>query len=341
MALDLMFLSSEGEHEGDGAAKVPALTIYDNESGYFGVTQLQSKADDHAVRFIVQYLSLLGHQKVELMSDGEPATTAMARKVATKRGGAEKTKVSVSANYSHASMGDVERAHQTVQAQTRCLRVDLEARLKQRVAPGHSLFPWLLRHSGWSLSRYLPRGRFGQSSFQIKYGKPYTGEVLPFGEVVMCRVPHEGHMRHKLDAVWVKGAWAGRTEVSDEHIVLTDKGVVTTRSVRRLPAFDRVDLDVLSSVIGMPWSPKTGAQTLMSHAKAPRPVMMKMVTMPSETKSTPVVPATGATQFDMATPEGAANSSLPASRIQAVRVPKPPRYRNLQGQTWIRRWTQR
>eukprot|EP00975_Prorocentrum_lima_P000393 75966-Prorocentrum_lima.AAC.1 len=41
--------------------------------------------------------------------------------------------------------------------------------------------------------------------------------------------------RQKADPAWRHGIWVGKELKSDEHILLTAKGAVTARSIRRLP----------------------------------------------------------------------------------------------------------
>ena len=50
----------------------------------------------------------------------------------------------------HQSVGGVERAHQSFQAATRALRLDIRTRSGEDVVPGHALFQWMLRHAAWS-----------------------------------------------------------------------------------------------------------------------------------------------------------------------------------------------
>ena len=55
--------------------------------------------------------------------------------------------------------------------------------------------------------------------------------------------------------------WVGRTTISDEHILLTDKGVMKTRCVKRFAEEkDRLNKSVLEKVRGLPWEPTTDEQ---------------------------------------------------------------------------------
>ena len=65
----------------------------------------------------------------------------------------------------------------------------------------------------------------------------------------MIRVPIDPPgLRKKLDTQWLKGTWVGRTDETDAHIVLTPHGVITGRSVRRLPSGLRFQADLVRSL---------------------------------------------------------------------------------------------
>ena len=88
---------------------------------------------------------------------------------------------------------------------------------------------------------------------------------MPFAEVVLVRVPKPTHRAlqggkrcHKGDAVFIRGVWVGRSETSDEHIVLTLGGRVFSRTIRRLEPSRRHDAAFLGMVKGLPWDAQDG-----------------------------------------------------------------------------------
>ena len=98
------------------------------------------------------------------------------------------------------------------------------------------------------------------TAYKQAYGEHYTHEVVPFAEVVLVRVPkpthrglQEGKRWHKGDAVFIKGVWVGKSDLSDEHIVLTPGGRVFSRMIRRLEPSRRHDAGFLDEVKGLPW----------------------------------------------------------------------------------------
>ena len=120
------------------------------------------------------------------------------------------------------------------------------------------IWAWLLGHAGWQISRYKQEGN-GMTAHKQAYREHYTHEVVPFAEMVLVRVPRPTHRGlaggkrwHKGDAVFIKGVWVGRTETSDEHVVLTPGGRVFSRTIRRLEPSRRQDAVFLNSVKGLP-----------------------------------------------------------------------------------------
>ena len=103
------------------------------------------------------------------------------------------------------------------------------------------------------------------AAYKQAYGEQYTHEVVPLTEIVLVRVPKPTHRGlqggkrwHKGDAVFIKGVWVGRSDLSDEHIVLTPGGRVFSRTIRRLEPSRRHDAGFLDNVKGLPWDAQDG-----------------------------------------------------------------------------------
>ena len=77
-------------------------------------------------------------------------------------------------------------------------------------------------------------------------------------ETVLARVPgaeERGPGRSKWQTRWVQGAWLGRAEESDAHLVYVDGRVGEHLTIRRVVEADprRWDHDVLLSLAVTPW----------------------------------------------------------------------------------------
>ena len=63
--------------------------------------------------------------------------------------------------------------------------LDVQNRMKVRIIPGTLLFPWMLRHSVWTVVRYQSDQRTKQTPYERTRGCRYESALVPFREVVM------------------------------------------------------------------------------------------------------------------------------------------------------------
>ena len=159
-----------------------------------------------------------------------------------------------------------ERAIHVVEEQLWTIRADCQMRFGsgETLGADKPIWAWLLRHAGWQISRYKQNCNEVTGHKQA-CGEHHTPEVVPFAEIVLVRVPKPTHRAlqggrrwHNGDAVFIKGVWVGRSETSDEHIVLTPGGRVFSRTVRRLEPSRRHDAGLLGKVKGLQWDAQDG-----------------------------------------------------------------------------------
>ncbi len=215
----------------------------------------------YAWAFVKQFLDVPGYDEVKLKSDNEPTTKFIREEVAKLRV-PKKTLVTTSGNCAHEELEAAERAHQTAQAQIRALRTQYEKDSGCLLRPGQILFTWMVRHAGWALTRLAARAASDQTAYEKSRSKIYSSPLVKFGEVVMARVPTDIRAC-KLESLWVKGAWVGRTEGTDEHVLLAPKRVLRTRAVRRLPERDYFDRISTESCKGRPWDAMAGCTAFL------------------------------------------------------------------------------
>ena len=63
--------------------------------------------------------------------------------------------------------------------------------------------------------------------------------------------------RKKMESDWHLGIWVGRTSNSNEHILLTQEGVLRCRPVRRLEVAERYNKKIMENATGLPWGSET------------------------------------------------------------------------------------
>ena len=202
-----------------------------------------------------------------------PSIVEVARRVQAKRD--KTTTLAQTSVGGHQEIGAVERANGTVQAQLRAYFLDVQNRMQVRIIPGTLLFPWMLRHSVWTVVRYQSDQSTKQAPYERTRGCRYESALVPFGEVVMEKIADADKMRAgKLDSAWVKAVWVGRVDRSNEHLLLTTKGCIKSRVVRRIP--DGNQASYYAEVQGLPWDTLKGSAEMLRNAlvrlgEPPRP----------------------------------------------------------------------
>ena len=91
-------------------------------------------------------------------------------------------------------------------------------------------------------------------------GGSHRGKLLEFGESVLAHLPEvgkrSGNPAPKLADRWKSAVWLGKSDLTDEHLVRTDEGVVYARSVRGLAEHSWSEENLLA-VVETPQKPKT------------------------------------------------------------------------------------
>ena len=81
----------------------------------------------------------------------------------------------------------------------------------------------------------------------------------------MAKIADADKMRAgKLDSAWVKAVWVGRVDRSNEHLLLTTKGCIRSRVVRRIP--DGNQASYHAEVQGLPWDTLKGSTEMLRNA---------------------------------------------------------------------------
>ena len=117
---------------------------------------------------------------------------------------------------------------------------------------------WIVRRAAWLIPRF--RGSEVQSPFYRAMGGPYRGKLVEFGETVLAHLLEagkgSGNPGPKLADRWKSGVWMGKSDLTDEHLVQTDDGVVYARKVRRL-AENSWSEEILKAVVETPQKSRT------------------------------------------------------------------------------------
>ena len=120
----------------------------------------------------------------------------------------------------------------------------------------------------------------------------------------------------KLDSTWVKAVRLGRVDKSNEHLLLTTKGCIRSRVVRRIP--DGNEASYHAEVMGLPRDTLKGSAKMLRNAtirpsEPPRPSRGR-----PRKDGTPAQPRTATTTTGR---EAAQDDSMPGSSDDHQRRP--------------------
>ena len=186
-----------------------------------------------------------------LHADGEPSTKSLVRSVANAR--VHRTLPRHGPPHSHQSQGPVEACIQIYRGIFVANKLAWEAGIGCRLLLRHPAVMWLIRHVAWLITRYNT-GRDGCSPFRRIFGKPYNGSICKFGEQVHYKL--SGHPSSRVEPRWELGAWVGKTELKDEHLLGTLSGIRNSRTIYRLPKSHCYSKDALDRIVGTLANPK-------------------------------------------------------------------------------------
>ena len=147
-----------------------------------------------------------------------------------------------------------------LQGQVRTMLAAMQERTQHRPTADSALMRWIARHAAWLIPRF--RCNDAQSPFCRAMGGPYRGKLLEFGETALAHLPEvgkgSGNPAPKLADRWKIAVWLSKSDLTDEHFVRTDDGVVYARSVRRLAEHSWSE-EYLRSVAETPQKPRSTA----------------------------------------------------------------------------------
>ena len=201
--------------------------------GMSTVVDMKGATDEFATVWAVK-MNCLGLSDIVLQCDPEPSLIKWAESFKPKR--PERTVIRSSPRRSHQSNGGVENYQKQLQGQVRTMLAAMQQRTQYRPTADSALMKWTDRHAAWLIPRF--RGNDIQSPFYRAMGGPYRGKLVEFGQTVLAHLPEvgkgSGNPAPKLADRLKYAVWLGKSDLTDEHLVRTNDGVVYARSVRRL-----------------------------------------------------------------------------------------------------------
>eukprot|EP00435_Cladocopium_sp_Y103_P033607 s961_g8.t1 len=277
--IDYSYLKADGSYEETTEdPAVVVLTAADPGTGLFTALSIPTKnfEKDYMVKSLKAFVSQLGHIRITIRSDGEPTILQVSQELRdelNKPRGKEaevKAHLEQAPRYSHQTMGAVGAAQRTLKGDFLTLMSDLKEKANLRTA------------------------------YEDAFGGQYTGQILPFGEVLLFKVPHSATGRKaggrilKGDSTWERGIFLGKVNETDEFLVGNIKGVHSVRTVRRLEERMRWSAEAVTGFKGVPWNRET---TIGRPRKAIAPeVVQAPAAAPKPTTPKPMLGLTGPAQ---------------------------------------------
>ena len=154
-------------------------------------------------------ICLLGHRKVVLKTDGEPAIIAVSNSVKERCSQVDIIPEN-SVTGDSASNGEAENANKLVQNQIRTMYDALKARFSPLEVPSdHPTLKWLIMFSGSLLTRFMV-GSDGKTAFEREKGKRYKRALPEFGERIhFMPLKKSGSKLNKLEPRLKDGIFLG------------------------------------------------------------------------------------------------------------------------------------
>ena len=190
------------------------------------------------------------HGKVVLRSDGEHAIRDLLAKVSAMR--SSQTVLEVTPKGDSRANGRAERAVQQIEKQSRVLKLAVEAELGS-FSVRHPCFSWLVLHAA-DVYNKLYVGPDGHTAYERVRGRPYTGTMFEFGQVILYKTSSKVQ-GGDMSARWAKGMWLGKRFTSEEHLIAMTGGLVAVSEAVRDHPEVVWDSQLFDGVVGVPWDP--------------------------------------------------------------------------------------
>ena len=133
----------------------------------------------------VKFIDQLGHNRVTLRCDTEPAIEALAREIAQARQEGSQTVPERPPAGESQPNGIIDRAVGLVAGQVRALKAALEHRIGTKVPPDARILFWLVGFAAYLLMSRCDIGRDGKTPLQRLHGRRDNTPILEFGEKIL------------------------------------------------------------------------------------------------------------------------------------------------------------
>ena len=217
--------------------------------------------DSYTVKLVASAITWLGHTKIILKSDGEPAILVLVKKALEVLKTSVDDLVGASPEQSHPhdsqSNGGTEVGIRLLRGMFRTHKLCLEKRLGRRIPVEHPMMTWLLEHVGLVMNA-VSLGPDGKTPWRRARGRDFNMSLYGFGEQVFFKQDPKGPQhdsRGNMGPRMLPGTFLGYNKFSNSYRVLTESGeVVKARALNSRNFQERWNKEVLAGITATPWS---------------------------------------------------------------------------------------
>ncbi len=215
--------------------------------------------DGLVVTMILRDLEWLGHTRIIMKADGEPALQALVRRAIELAKVELKDLAQVSkedpAAYDSMSNGGTEIGVNLLKGLFRSIKLCLEQRINKEIPLNHPLVAWMMERTSLLLNAMV-RGPDGLTAWMRVRGRTFGQPMVGIGESVLYRYPTKGprHNPHgNAGALGAEGTFLGYNRNSNTFIISDENGDMTTaRSITRRPEKDRWNPEAMALIKAIP-----------------------------------------------------------------------------------------
>ena len=233
--------------------------------------------EQYVSNLVVDDILWLGHLKMILKADNEPAVQALLlqvlRKVRSTHQNGENVTKEQPAKYESQSNGGTEVGVMLVRGLFRTLKLCLEARIDHYIPAGHAIIPWLLEHTCMILNTRT-RQDDGLTPWARVKGRAFNQKLIGYGEVVLYKLPTKGPSSDpdgNMGTRWKEGVFVGYSRSANVYNVLTEEGLATSRSLMRRPMANRWSKQRIMAIQATPWSIRERQDPRVRFQEQPAP----------------------------------------------------------------------
>ena len=245
IAMDYCFMGKEDKK----ALTILVIKDADSKAMKAFITQ-KGSGDGEIVKKIQKLIDdQWGRRKIIFKADKEPAIKELRDRVRDAR--TDETVVEHSAKGDSQSNSIAEKAVQDFEGLMRTWMSVLQDKYKANIPAEHPIVAFLVEYIG-EMYNSTHMGADGKTPYRRIKGRDSTKNLIPFGEKVLYKKEKPTGKTNKLEEKFREGIWAGVLGTSKEHIILTQTGPKTARTIRRMEDDEKYDLDLLNKVVGRP-----------------------------------------------------------------------------------------